>query len=135
MAVSNMRVSLQQDIEKIWSVVTDLSNWSWRSDLSKIKVLEPHKKFVEYTKDGFPTTFTITALEPMTRYAFDLENDRIKGHWEGLFTQSEGFVSLDFTETVTPKSVLMRPFMKPYLKKQQSQYFADLQRALKNCSK
>lgn len=130
MAVANLRVSLKTDLGKLWAVVTDLTDWSWRSDLSKIEVLEPGKKFVEYTKEGFPTAFTITEFEPMSRYAFDLENDRISGRWIGTFIQTDDGVTADFTETVSAKSPLMRPFVKPYLKKQQRQYFADLEKAL-----
>jgi len=109
--------------------VTTLENYSWRSDLSKIKVLN-EKQFVEYTKKGFPTTFTVTAMEPCKRWEFDMENENMKGHWSGVFSQNGGEITIDFTEEVIPKKVIMKPFVKIYLKKQQSQYIADLQKAL-----
>lgn len=59
MAVSNIKAEFDCDIHSVWDVVTSLENYSWRSDLSKIDILGENK-FVEYTKNGFPTTFTVT---------------------------------------------------------------------------
>lgn len=129
MAVSNIKVTFNCDIKKVWEIVTSLENYSWRSDLSKIEVLSD-KKFVEYTKDGYATTFTITAMVPFKRWEFDMENDNIKGHWIGAFTQKEEQTEIDFTEDVTAKKIFMKPFVKAYLKKQQSQYVSDLKKAL-----
>ncbi len=63
------------------------------------------------------TTFTITLFEPYKRWAFDVENSNIKGHWIGIFTQKGEKTEIDFTEDVTAKKVLMKPFVKAYLKK------------------
>lgn len=129
MAISNMKASFQCDVKKVWDIVTSLENYAWRSDLSKIDIVD-EKKFVEYTKEGYPTTFTITATEPLKRWEFDMENDNIKGHWVGVFTQKDGLTEIDFTEDVTAKKWIMKPFVKSFLKKQQSQYISDLQKAL-----
>lgn len=37
---------------------------------------------------------------------------------------------IDFTEEVTAKKIIMRPFVKIYLKKQQELYVKDLKKAL-----
>lgn len=58
MAIANMKVILNEDIKKVWEVVTALYNYAWRSDLNKIEVLESGKKFIEYTREGYATTFT-----------------------------------------------------------------------------
>lgn len=129
MAVSNVKVVFQCDVKKVWETVTSLDNYSWRSDLSKIEILDD-KKFVEYTKEGYTTTFTITATEQYKRWEFDLENDNIKGHWVGVFTQKDNETVIDFTEDITAKKFFMKPFVKSYLKKQQSQYISDLKKAL-----
>ena len=129
MAISNMKAVFQCDVKKVWDIVTSLENCTWRSDLSKIEILN-EKQFVEYTKDGFATTFTITATEPLKRWEFDMENDNIKGHWIGIFTQKDGVTEIDFSEDVTAKKIFMRPFVKSFLKKQQTQYISDLQKAL-----
>lgn len=38
MAVSNIKVAFQSDIQKVWRTVTSLENYTWRSDLSKIEI-------------------------------------------------------------------------------------------------
>lgn len=129
MAVSNMKAVIKRDIQKVWEVVTSLENYGWRSDLGKIEV-KNEKQFVEYTKDGYATTFTVTVKEPCKLWEFDMENDNMKGHWIGVFTQKGEDTEIDFTEDVTAKKTFMKPFVKAYLKKQQKQYISDLQREL-----
>ena len=129
MAISNVKVLLRSDIKKVWDIVTSLEEYQWRSDLSKIEVLN-EKQFIEYTRDGFATTFTITACEQYKRWEFDMENDNIKGHWIGVFTDKNGQTEIDFTEDVTAKKIIMKPFVKAFLKKQQELYVSDLKKTL-----
>lgn len=129
MAVSNKKVVLQCDIQRVWEVVTSLENYTWRSDLGKIEIIN-EKQFIEYTKEGYPTTFTITRAEPYKCWEFDMENSNMKGHWTGIFTVKDGNTEVDFTEEVTAKKVIMKPFVKLYLRKQQELYVTDLQKAL-----
>lgn len=130
MAVANRKEELLYPIEKVWEAVTDLKDCSWRSDLERIEILKENGKFVEYTKDGFATTFTITCFEPVKRYEFDMENENMKGHWTGIFSSEGEKTMVDFTEDVTAKKAVMKPFVGLYLKKQQSAYIADLKKAL-----
>lgn len=130
MAMTNMKVILDCNLEKVWETVTDLSDSSWRSDLDRIEIVEEGKRFVEYTKDGFATTFTITTFKPQSLYEFDMENENMKGHWVGLFKEVPGGTEIDFTEDVTAKKLFMKPFVGGYLKKQQKQYADDLKEAL-----
>ena len=129
MAVSNIKATFQSDIQKVWEVVTSLENYSWRSDLSKIDIINENQ-LIEYKKEGYATTFKITATEEYKRWEFDMENDNMKGHWIGIFTEKDGQTEIDFTENVTAKKVVMKPFVKIYLKKQQALYISDLQKAL-----
>lgn len=129
MAVSNVKVTFQSNIQTVWEKVTSLEDYSWRSDLGKIEVLNK-TQFIEYTKEGFATTFTVTGTEPCKRWEFDMENDNMKGHWIGVFTQKGEQTEIDFTEEVTAKKMIMKPFVKSYLKKQQAQYISDLKKAL-----
>lgn len=129
MASANIKAVFESNIQKVWETVTSLENYAWRSDLSKIEVLD-EKHFVEYTKEGYATTFTITAAEPYKRWEFDMENENMKGHWIGIFTQKGEETEIDFTEDVTAKKFIMKPFVKAYLKKQQAQYIGDLRKAL-----
>lgn len=129
MAISNIKVSLPCDIQKVWEAVTSLEDYAWRSDLGKIEIVNENQ-FIEYTKDGYATTFTITVKEPCNRYEFDMENGNMQGHWTGIFTKKGNSTELDFTEDVTAKKLLMKPFVKGYLKKQQQLYVSDLKKFL-----
>ena len=130
MALTNIKATFQCDVQRVWSIVTSLDNYSWRSDLSRIEILS-ETQFVEYTKEGYSTTFTITATKAFERWEFDMENDNMKGHWTGLFSQNGGETTIDFTENIVVKKLLMKPFVKGYLKKQQALYVADLKKALR----
>lgn len=130
MTISNIKESFKSDIVKVWNTMTSLDDYAWRSGLSKIEVIEDNKIFIEYTKDGYSTKFTITAFVPYERYEFDMENENMSGHWVGLLSESNGVVTVDFTENVEAKKLIMKPFVKLYLKKQQSLYIKDLKKAL-----
>ena len=127
MAYSNIKTTLASDIRNVWNTVTDLSDWSWRSDLDRIEVLSD-TQFVEYTKDGYATTFTVTKKERYKRWEFDVENENIKGHWTGIFYDHRGMTTIDFTEKVTVKKFFLRPFAGRYLRKQQLSYVSDLKK-------
>ena len=126
MAVSNIKALIPAELQKVWELVLDIENYgAWRSDLSKTEVISD-KQFIEYTKDGYPTTFTVTLVEPYRRWEFDMENSNMKGHWTGIFTAKGDETEIDFTEQVEAKKLLMKPFVKSYLKKQQIQFVADI---------
>ena len=130
MAISNIKAVFQSNLQTVWDTVTSLENYQWRSDLSRIEVVSENQ-FIEYTKDGYATTFTITASVPFERWEFDMENSNMVGHWTGIFKGKGGKTEIDFTEDVTAKKLIMKPFVKGYLKKQQDQYVSDLRKALK----
>lgn len=68
--------------------------------------------------------------EPCKRWEFDMENSNMKGHWIGVFSEENGKTEIDFTEDVIAKKMMMKPFVKSFLKKQQEQYITDLKKAL-----
>ena len=130
MATSNIKALISGELQKVWELVLDIENYSaWRSDLSKTEVISD-KQFIEYTKDGYPTTFTVTLVEPYRRWEFDMENSNMTGHWTGIFTAKGDETEIDFTERVEAKKWLLKPFVKLYLKKQQAQFVADIRKAL-----
>lgn len=67
MTISSIKAIFDSNIERVWSVVTSLDDYLWCNDLSKIEVIND-KQFIDYTKDGFVTTFTITLVEPLKRW-------------------------------------------------------------------
>lgn len=126
MATSNIKALIPSELRQVWDFVLDIENYTaWRSDLSKTEVISD-EQFIEYTKDGYPTTFTVTLVEPYRRWEFDMGNSNMKGHWTGIFTAKGDETEIDFTEQVEAKKLLMKPFVKSYLKKQQIQFVADI---------
>ncbi len=129
MAIAHIKAVFQADLQTVWNTVTSLDAYAWRSDVSRIEVVS-ETQFIEYSKEGIATRFTVTVKQPCARWEFDMENDNIKGRWIGVFTRDGEQTAIDFTEEVTAKKLLMKPFVKAYLKKQQAQYAADLRKAL-----
>ena len=129
MAPSSVTVHFPCPVERVWQTVTDLMNTAWRSDLKWVEVLD-EIHFVEHTKSGYATNFTVTACEPLRRWAFIMENGNMSGSWEGIFEAAEGGTRLACTETVNAKRWWMRPFVPGYLKRQQKLYLDDLRREL-----
>lgn len=131
MAVSNIKAYFPSDLEWVWDVVTSPGDTAWRSDIDRVEIID-EKRFIEYTKDGFATSFTITGEELYRRWEFDVENDNMRGHWIGIFTRKGEGTEVEFTEDITAKKFFMKPFVKGYLKKQQALYVADLRKALQD---
>lgn len=126
MTTSNIKALIPSELRKVWEFILDIENYdAWRSDLSKTEVVSD-KQFIEYTKDGYPTTFTVTLVEPYRRWEFDMQNSNMSGHWIGVFTDKGNETEIHFTECVEAKKMLMKPFVKSYLKKQQAQFVADI---------
>ena len=63
-------------------------------------------------------------------WEFDMENNNVKSHWTGIFSEKDGQTEIDLTEDVTAKKLMMKPFVKAFLKKQQELYVSDLKKAL-----
>ena len=117
MATSNIKELIPSELCKVWELVLDIENYSvWRSDLSKTEIISD-KKFIEYTKDGYSTTFTVTLVEPYRRWEFDMENSNMKGHWIGVFTDKGNETEIDFTECVEAKKVVHEPLCKVIFEK------------------
>lgn len=129
MATSKVTVHFPCPVERVWQTVTDLSHTAWRSDLVRVEVLD-ETHFVEHTKSGYDTRFTVTACKPLRCWAFTMENNNMSGAWEGIFETEEGGARLTCTETVNAKRWWMRPVVSGYLKRQQKKYLDDLRREL-----
>ncbi len=128
MATSNLNAELYTEIEKVWDLITS-SDSSWRSDLREIKQIDK-SNFIEVDKNGFETHFKITEFKPYSLLEFDIENNNLTGHWKGKLYIKNGKTYIDFTEDITPKKIIMKPFVKFYLRKQQASYLCDLKKAL-----
>ena len=131
MAISNIKVTLLCPVEIVWDTVTNLNNFSWRSDLKDVKIIDEHN-FIEISKNGIETYFRITECIKYRSWIFQIDNKNIKGFWLGKFYSKGDKTILDFTENVVSKKVIFKPFISFYLKRQQKIYFRDLKVKL-NC--
>ena len=133
MATSNMKVTILCPIEIVWDTVTNLKDFSWRSDLKAVKIIDEHN-FIEIAKNGIETYFRITECIKYQSWIFEIDNKNIKGTWIGKFYSKGDKTILDFTENVVSKKIIFKPFISLYLKRQQRIYFKDLKVKL-NCKK
>lgn len=125
-------VDIPANKKKIWDIVTDNSNTSWRSDLSKVEVLND-KEFVEYTTKGVGTKFKIEAKEPYKLYQFSFGNDNMRGNWYGRFNSLEENVTrLEFVEEIQIKNPVIELLSYIFfpIKKMQKRYMEDLKKAV-----
>lgn len=130
MATSKVTVDFLCPVERVWRTVTDLAHTAWRSDLKRVEVLD-ETHFVEHSKNGYATGFTVTACEPPRYWVFTMENGNMSGSWKGIFeAAADGGTRLHCTETVNAKRWWMRPFVPGYLKRQQKRYLDDLRKEL-----
>ena len=59
MASVGVKVFFRQDIKKVWEVLTSVDQYkTWRTDLKEIEIIDD-KCYVESTKDGYDTSFTV----------------------------------------------------------------------------
>ena len=130
MIKSNIKKQFSCDKNRLWDIITNNAYYAWRSDLSKIEVID-NTHFIEYTKNNFPTYFTVTSKEKLKVYKFDLKNANLKGTWSGIFQElPNGNIEIDFTEEIELNNAAMKLLAKPYLKSRQKRYIRDLEREL-----
>mgnify|MGYP004611040713 FL=1 len=130
MIKSNINKIINCNIKDVFNRVSDFQNYHWRNDIIKVEILSD-TNFIEYSKDGYKTFFEITLLENCKSIKLNLENKNIKGYFIGNFKCIDNDKTLiDFTEYIEIKNflkkIIMMPFIKPYINKQQNQYVNDL---------
>lgn len=130
MTTATIEFEIEKSVEEVWNVITDLQQYEWRSDILQIKILDD-KTFIEVSKDDIETTFTITSFEVGKRYAFDIDNKNMKGHWIGLFEKTNKGTKVIFEEQVEVKHAIMKLLVKKFLTKQQTIYVDDLRNVWK----
>ena len=99
MAVSNIRADFHAELQKVWEIVTSLEDTAWRSDLSRVEIIDV-TQIEEYTTSGYQTAFTVTMRDEYRRWEFDMEGDNMHGHWKGIFCSGGGVTTIDFTGDV-----------------------------------
>lgn len=112
--------------EQLFRIITNNKEYGWRSDLKRIDVIKGGNSFIEYTKKGVPTLFTITSRIPYNKYEFKLQNNNLTGKWTGELHDTEAGSEMELTESIHVKSKLLSLFAPYFLKRQQETYIKDL---------
>ena len=118
----------------MWNTVTNLKKYHWRSDISRVNVIN-EKEFVEITQSGYLTTFKIIKEEKYKYWEFKVDNSNMKGIWKGEFLTENGKTKVKFVENLKAKKVWLIPILKIYVKRQQKIYMRDLEKYLYENSK
>ena len=135
MTSSNIKAMIQCDSYKVWETVLAVEHYhTWRSDVSKTELID-EKQFIEYSPNGYSTTFTVTVVEQYKRWELNVRNSHTKGHWTLVFASKGSETEIDFTASVTAEKLSIRPigksvFEQTYLKKAQTQFVTDLKKFL-----
>ena len=122
MTSSNIKAMIQCDSYKVWETVLAVEHYhTWRSDVSKTELID-EKQFIEYSPNGYSTTFTVTVVEQYKRWELNVRNSHTKGHWTLVFASKGSETEIDFTASVTAEKLSIRPigksvFEQTYLKK------------------
>lgn len=112
--------------EQLFRIITNNKEYGWRSDLERIDIIKGGNSFIEYTKKGVPTLFTVTTRIPNKKYEFKLQNNNLTGKWMGELHDTEGGSEMVVTESIHVKSRLLSLFAPFFLKRQQEIYLKDL---------
>ena len=128
--IATIQARFDCKIEDVWRAVTCVALYpEWRSDVVKVVIVDD-VTFEEYAKSGFVTRFFATRQERCNFWEFDIDNANIKGRRTGQFLVENGHTRVIFTEKVEAKKFFLHPFLRGYLKRQQSKFVADLEKFL-----
>lgn len=132
--ISTIEKDFDFDIRIIWDIITDFKKYHWRSDISKVDVLN-EKEFIEITKDGYSTNFIIIEEIKFKYLEFKIDNSNMEGYWKGEFLAENGKTKIRFTENLKSKKIWLIPILKIYVKRQQKIYMKNLERYLYEINK
>jgi len=121
------------DVVTVWNIVTNNHDYTWRSDIKIVEVLEGGNSFVEITPNGIKTKFNITNRTLYELYEFNMDNNMLEGNWVGKFTSTEnGGTKITFTENIFVKNSVIRLISVLFMniKKIQNTYIIDLKKKL-----
>jgi hypothetical protein len=135
--IAKKEIVLPFNVKDIWNIVGDNKNYSWRSDISRVEIVEDEKIWIEYydADKKYFSTFTLTEKVADKKYAFDMDNKNYYGKWIGEFEEiNQHETKCMFTEEIYIKNKLMNFLAKYFwnLEKIQNQYFADLEKKLES---
>lgn len=130
MAAYATRTMLNCTVEKAWELVTTLeTQMDWREDLKKIEILDS-RQFIEHTRDGYTTHYTITKVEERQLWQRTLTNEDLVGHTSYTFVEKGNQTLFIMKENMSTSNLLFKIFVKNYLRSHQYNYIQSLKKAI-----
>lgn len=130
--IAQFTAYFQSDSTAVWNAMTDHTDFSWRSDLTRINTVND-REFIEIFKNGNETRFLITEKEPCRKYAFHMEHTLFTGEWSGVFTDlPDRNTKVVLTEKLHFKNpvIYLLSLCMMNLKSMQKRYVRDLKKKL-----
>ena len=112
----NMRTMTKQavydaSIETVYNIVTNNSNWEYRTFLDDLKIIGTNGEFEIWDKisGGITIRFKTKEKRPYTFYSFEMDSKFFKGEWFAEFEIIDnGKTRLSATETIEYKNLFIR---------------------------
>lgn len=84
MKTIEMTVDFASGVSKVFKVMTNLLDCSWRSDLLKVEKISDNQ-FIEYDRKNRATKIIITDYRKNIQFEYDVQNEHYNGHWSSQF--------------------------------------------------
>ena len=78
--------------KQVYEIITDNSNWTYRSSVTDLKVISENKGFeewIETSADGNVIHFKTKEKIPYSFYSFEMQGKLFDGNWTGEFIEAE----------------------------------------------
>ena len=130
MAAYGTRTMLNCTVEKAWELVTTLeTQMDWREDLKEIEILDS-RQFIEHTRDGYITHYTLVKVEERKLWQRTLTNEDMVGQTLYTFVEKGNQTLFTMKENMSTSKLLFKIFVKNYLRSHQYNYIQNLKKAI-----
>lgn len=126
-------VTFPFDIKNVWDIITNNEDYAWRSDLSKIEILNDGNSWVEYNTNGSSINFSILKKDYLKEYNFSMENNIFTGQFSSTYKKDiDGNTVVEFVESISIKNPIIRSLSYLFfnIKKFQNIYINDLKKKI-----
>lgn len=100
--------------EIVYNIVTDNTEWMYRSDLNELRISDRRgevEEWEEITKDGAVIRFMTKDKIPYSFYSFEMESNLFTGYWFAEFKETGDNKTLfTATENIRMKNIFLKVF-------------------------
>lgn len=122
-----MKIQFKSNVQKVFKAVTNMHDYSWRSDLIKIEQIN-NNQYIEYNHKKIATTINVTEYLKDAQFEYDVKNDYYCGHWCGQFVRLKDGGCIMYLIFYFEVTSLLGKFVN--VKKFEENYINDLKKKL-----